>query len=237
MNVILFEISKPFLQSFLSWLKYRFTARRRAVVLLLLGVIVPFVIFGILAEDVWKQDGFFFDVPILLAIHTTAEPQLDVFVSYLTKLGVSWGVFPAGILTALFLLVRRRWRGLELFLIASVGSTILNRTTKSLVHRVRPHLWTSPTPELDYGFPSGHAMASMTFVAALVVLSWKTRWRWFVLIPGTLFVLVIAWTRLYLGVHYPSDILAGWMVALGWTVGVSLLISPYPVGKRLPRQH
>ncbi len=225
------------MRSLLFWLKQQLSARRWAVLLLLLGVIVPFVIFGSLAEDVWEKEGFFFDVPILLAIHKTARPQLDVFVPYLTKLGVYWGVFPAAVLTALFLFVKRRWRALEFFLITLVGSTIINRTAKVLLHRARPHLWVSPAPEFDYGFPSGHAMASMAFVAALVILAWNSRWRWFVLIAGILFVLVIGWTRLYLGVHYPSDVLAGWMASLGWTIGVGLLINPHRVGRKQPRQH
>jgi undecaprenyl-diphosphatase len=233
---LLLNISTP-LQSLFSWIKQQFTARRWAAPLLLLGVIVPFLIFGSLAEEVWEKEGFFFDIPILLAIHSNAQPQLDIFVSYLTNLGVFWGVLPAAVITALFLVVRRWWRALEFFLITLVGSAIINRTAKLLLHRVRPHLWTSPAPEFDYGFPSGHAMVSMTFVAALVILSWNSRWRLFVLIAGTLFVLVIGWTRLYLGVHYPSDILAGWMVALGWTVGVSLLINPYRFRRRLPQQH
>ncbi|BCL37679.1 phosphatase PAP2 family protein [Nostoc sp. MS1] len=223
------------MQSLFSWLQQQLTPRRQAVVLLLVGVIVPFVIFGDLAEDVWEEQGFFFDVPILLAIHRTARPQLDVFVSYLTNLGVFWGVVPASIVTILLLIFRRRWRALEFFLFTLVGSGILNRSTKLLLHRVRPHLWTSPAPELDYGFPSGHAMASMTFVVALVILSWNSRWRWFVVIVGTMFVLVIGWTRLYLGVHYPSDVLAGWMVSLGWTVGVSLLINPHTVSRKISR--
>ncbi|MEH1778416.1 MAG: phosphatase PAP2 family protein [Nostoc sp.] len=210
----------------------RLTRSRKAVLLLLLGGFIPLLIFGDLAEDVWKQGGFWFDVPLLLAIHRTAQPKLDVFVSHLTKLGVFWGVFPAAAMIVLFLLIRQRWRALEYFFIASVGSIIINQTVKVLLHRARPHLWTSPAPEFDYGFPSGHAMASMTLVAALSILSWNSRWRWFVLIIGTLFVLIIGWTRLYLGVHYPSDVLAGWMVALGWTVGVSLLINPHQVRRR-----
>lgn len=52
------------------------------------------------------------------------------------------------------------------------------------------------------------------------------RWRWFVVFIGSLFVLAIGWTRLYLGVHYPSDIVAGWMASVAWAVGVSLLIKP-----------
>ncbi|MEH2459979.1 phosphatase PAP2 family protein [Nostoc sp.] len=210
----------------------RLTRSRSALLLLLLGGFIPLLIFGDLAEDVWKQGGFPFDVPILLAIHSTAQPKLDVFVSYLTKLGVFWGVFPAAAMISLLLVIRQRWRALEFLLTASVGSIIINQTVKRLLHRARPHLWVTPAPEFDYGFPSGHAMASMTLVAVLIILSWNSRWRWFVVIIGTLFVLIIGWTRLYLGVHYPSDVLAGWMVALGWTVGVSFLISSHPVRRR-----
>ncbi|MEH2253279.1 phosphatase PAP2 family protein [Nostoc sp.] len=210
----------------------RLTRSPRALLLLLLGGFIPLLIFGDLAEDVWKQGGFPFDVPLLLAIHSTAQPKLDVFVSYLTKLGVFWGVFPAAAMISLLLLIRQRWRALEFLLTASVGSIIINQTVKRLLHRARPHLWVTPAPEFDYGFPSGHAMASMTLVAVLIILSWNSRWRWFVVIIGTLFVLIIGWTRLYLGVHYPSDVLAGWMVALGWTVGVSFLISSHPVRRR-----
>jgi undecaprenyl-diphosphatase len=67
----------------------------------------------------------------------------------------------------------------------------------------------------------------MTLVTALVILTWGTRWCWLVLVVGGLFVLAIGWTRLYLGVHYPSDIVAGWMASVAWAVGVSLLIRPH----------
>jgi undecaprenyl-diphosphatase len=70
-------------------------------------------------------------------------------------------------------------------------------------------------------------MSSMTFVVALLVLTWGTRWFGMVLSLGSLFVVSIAWTRLYLGVHFPSDILAGWMVSIAWAVGLSLLIRPH----------
>ena len=59
------------------------------------------------------------------------------------------------------------------------------------MHRVRPQLWESPSPEFDYAFPSGHAMTSMTLVAALVILTWGSVWCWLVLIGGSLFVVAI----------------------------------------------
>jgi len=213
------------LQSFFRFVQQLLMTHWRSLLVLLLGVFLPLQVFGELAEDVWENEGGFpWDVPVLLAVHSTANPQLDVVVTMLTKLGVFWGVFPIATVTALLLFNRRRWRSLTYLIVTLLGSIIINRTAKVLLHRVRPHLWESPAPEFDYGFPSGHAMSSMTLVAVLVILTWGSRWRWLVLIVGTIFVLVIGWTRLYLGVHYPSDILAGWMVSVGWAVGVSLII-------------
>lgn len=215
-------------QSFLRFLQQLLIAHWRLLLLLLIGVYLPLQVFGELAEEVWESEGGFpWDIPILLAIHNTANSQLDVLAAMLTKLGVFWGVFPIATVTALVLFRRRQWRALAYLMTTLVGSIIINRTAKVLLHRVRPHLWESPAPEFDYGFPSGHAMSSMTLVAVLVILSWSSRWRWSVLMVGAVFVLVIGWTRLYLGVHYPSDILAGWMASVAWTVGVSLVIRPW----------
>ncbi|MBW4614953.1 MAG: phosphatase PAP2 family protein [Desmonostoc vinosum HA7617-LM4] len=216
-----------YLQSFLTFVWHIIKTYRASLLLLLIGVFLPLQVFGELAEEVWENEGGFpWDVPILLAIHSTSKPQLDVFASTLTKLGVFWGVFPVASAIAFSLFIRRRWRQFSYLIITLLGSIVINRTAKILLHRVRPHLWESPSPEFDYGFPSGHAMSSMTFVATLVILTWGSRWCWLVAILGGLFVLAIGWTRLYLGVHYPSDILAGWTASIAWATGVSLLIKP-----------
>ncbi len=213
------ELSRSFL--------HILTVHRASLLLLLLGVFLPLQVFGELAEDVWEhQGGFPWDVPILLAIHKTAQPQLDVFVTYLTNFGVFWGVFPAAFALAIVLIIRKQWHWLTYFVVTLAGGAVLNQVTKVLLHRVRPHLWQSPAPEFDYGFPSGHAMATMALVAALSIMAGNTRWRWWVIIFGGIFVVIIGWTRLYLGVHYPSDILAGWMASLAWAIGVSLLLKP-----------
>jgi membrane-associated phospholipid phosphatase len=213
--------------SFLNFLKQLLLAHWRSLLLLLIGVYLPLQIFGLLAVEVWEEGGFWWDVPFLVVIHTTARTQLDVFAVTLTKFGSFKIVSFAIAAIALLLFFRKRWRSLVYLLVTVSGSAIINRTAKLLMHRVRPDLWTSPTPELDYAFPSGHAMTSMTLVAALVILTWGSVWCWLVLILGSAFVVAIAWTRLYLGVHFPSDILAGWMVSLAWAIGVGLLVKPY----------
>ena len=218
-----------FVQSFLSFLKQLFSTRWRSLLILFIGVYIPLQIFGLLAVEVWKHEGGFpWDVPILMAVHKTSQAQLDVFAATLTKFGSISIVYPIVTAIALMFLFYKRWRSLSYLYIVMVGSSLISYTTKILMHRARPHLWESfYPPELDYAFPSGHAMTSMALVAALVILTWGSFWFWPLLAIGSLFVVGIAWTRLYLGVHFPSDIIAGWMVSIALAFGVSLLIKPH----------
>lgn len=214
-------------QSFLGFLKQLLTAHWRALLLVLLGVGLPLLIFEQLAAVVWRNEGgFAWDKSILLFIHTTVSPTLDRVAVTLTKLGGFKGLFPVAMVIALVLLYQRQWRSLTYLLVTLWGSRLIESTAKESLHRVRPHLWESLSPKSNYAFPSGHAVASMTFVATLVILMWGTRWCWLMLSLGSAFVVAIAWSRLYLGVHFPSDILAGWMVALAWAIGVSVVLKP-----------
>ncbi|TBR60925.1 phosphatase PAP2 family protein [Mastigocladus laminosus UU774] len=200
----------------------------RSLLLLLLGIYLPLQVFGLLALEVRQNEGGFpWDLPILVTIHSVAQPQLDAIAAFLTKFGSFRTVLPILLVITLILLVQRRWRSLSYLLITAIGSATINRTAKEFWHRVRPHLWDSVAPEFDYSFPSGHAMTSMTFVAILVVLTWGSIWCWLTVTSGSLYLLTIGWTRLYLGVHFPSDILAGWMVAIAWAIGVSFIVKPY----------
>lgn len=215
--------AKNFLQFFERWLKRRW----QSLLSLILGVYLPLFIFVILAVQIWQQEGgLAWDVSIMTAIHATSQTQLDLVASTLTKFGTRWGVIPASVVISLILLYQNRWRSLTYFLITGLGCSVINPAAKATLHRVRPSLWEYPAL-LDFSFPSGHAMASMVFVAALGVLTWGTRWWNWVMGLGSLFVVAIGWTRLYLGVHYPSDILAGWMLSLAWAIGVALVVKPY----------
>ncbi|MHC5851791.1 phosphatase PAP2 family protein [Nostoc sp.] len=214
-------------QSPLSFLKNLLIARWRSLLLLLIGVYLPLQVFEMLTVKIWEnQAGLPWDVPILLAVHSTVNPQLDVLAVALATFGLPWTAMLILGAIALTLLLQKRWRSLAYLLTASLGSVIINRIAKELMHRVRPQLWQSIAPESSFAFPSAHAMTSITLVAILLFLTWASSWRWLVLIFGSLYIIAIAWCRLYLGVHFPSDILAGWMVALGWTIGVSLIITP-----------
>ncbi|MBW4602037.1 MAG: phosphatase PAP2 family protein [Calothrix sp. FI2-JRJ7] len=200
----------------------------RPLLLLALGVYIPLQIFELMAVKLSQYEtGFPFDVPILLSIHETVNPQLDVFAVTLAKIGSPKTLVPVLLLLNLVLIFSKRWRLSAYLLTAGLGSATINHAAKVFFHRVRPHLWESTYHKASFAFPSGHAMASFTFAAILIVLAWHTRFTILAFIFGAAFVPGVAWTRLYLGVHFPSDILAGWLVATAWIVGVYAIIQPH----------
>ena len=199
------------------------SARWKRLLLAWVLVCAPLLLWGELAEDVWKRQSFRFDDPILLWLHAHSNLWLDRLM-----LGLSLvGGYPLLIVSALLLIAfvglgRRR----EAIFVALCmgGVSALNVSAKMVFARARPDLWVSLAPEPDYSFPSGHAMVSSAFVAMSLALVWHAtnssargeRWRRVAAPVGVLFVLAVGLSRLYLGVHYPSDILAGWLASLSW---------------------
>lgn len=193
----------------------------------LFGFCLPLSIFIGFASHVWQQGkGFVWDVPVLTHVHATANPMLDQLALTLTPLGIGWGILPTLTILGGLLVYQRRWRSLLYLIITPIGSALLNRTLKLHFHRERPHLWDVFTPDLSYAFPSGHAMGSASLVMVCLGLAWYTPWRWLVLPLGSLYLLLIGWTRIYLGMHYPSDILAGWLLTIAWATSTWLIIQP-----------
>lgn len=203
------------------------------IVLLFGGVLLPLGVFVSLADEVHELEDLVFDEPLLLHARELASPGLDAFFVGITRLGYQYAVIPLDVLLVLALLGLRRWREATFAAFGFVGSALLNIGAKQAFQRDRPSLWESIAPETGtFSFPSGHAMGSMTLVAVAIALAWRTRWRWPVLLAGGGFALLVGTSRVYLGVHYPSDIIGGWCAALAWVVGLYLLMFR---GPRRPR--
>jgi undecaprenyl-diphosphatase len=173
-----------------------------------------------------NASGLPWDLLILSAIHSTWQPQLETLAIILTSIGIFPRIGLLVIPVILTLGYQKKWRSLLYLVLTLLGSGIISISTKIFFHRMRPSLFESSYPlPGDFSFPSGHALLSMTFVITLVILTWETKWRWLVISLGGLFALAIAWTRLYLGVHFPSDILGGWFLAITWSIFSSLLFN------------
>lgn len=200
--------------------------RRHGAQLLLAfaGVLLPLWAFAELADEIHEQVALPFDIPLLEWAHGLHGPAMDGLMLWISRLGYGWGVVPVDVLLIALLLAWRRWREGLFASLAIIGSALLNMGTKRLFARERPALWESIAPENTWSFPSGHAMGSMTLVLVLLLLCWPTRWRWPMLVLGLPFVVLVGFSRVYLGVHYPSDVLAGWAAASAWVVLVWLLV-------------
>ena len=202
------------------------TLRRfgRRLMLAFLALLLPLWGFAELADEIHEHEIIAFDEPLLRGAHGLAGEGLDRFFVLISELGYRWGVVPFDIAFVLLLTLLRRRREATFAALALGGSALLNMGVKHLFARARPTLWESIAPELTYSFPSGHAMGSATLAWVLVLLSWQTRWRWPVFAIMAPFALLVGLSRVYLGVHYPSDILAGWAAASVWVATVFFVL-------------
>ena len=197
------------------------------LLILFFGVYLPLQGFVILALQIWQlEGGLSWEVPLMMTIHRTATPPLDRLAVLLTQFGSYKTVAPIAAAIGLTLMLQKRWRSLVYLIMTLTGCAAINLVAKTFWHRVRPHLWEGSVLPQDFSFPSGHAMTSMAFAAVLIALAWGNRWLKITVLLVSIYVVTIGWTRLYLGVHYPSDILAGWLLSIAWAIGVSAFVKP-----------
>jgi undecaprenyl-diphosphatase len=194
--------------------------RRVQIAVLFVGVLLPLVVIGEIAEDVWEGEPLDFDRPIQLWARGLTSPTLDTIMVWVSYLGSPVVVSLICLLVILPLVLGNRRRDAAFFLLAVVGAGLLNLIAKVIFARVRPNLWVSIDPRTDFSFPSGHSMITMALAATLLVMLWRTPWRVPVAVIGGIAVVLVGFSRIYLGVHYPSDVLCGWMASLVWVVGL-----------------
>jgi undecaprenyl-diphosphatase len=200
-----------------------------AVVWLAVGLSVSaFVMwaFAELVDEVVEGESRRFDEAVLLWIHTTFPGWLDGPMRVITALGYYWVVLPL-LMVAVAVFYRKGWRlSATLLVVSTAGGMVLTTVLKSVLRRGRPELFDSGYTASFYSFPSGHATVAVGFYGALtLILAYRLRGfaRWAVAAGGLALVLLIGFSRLYLGVHYPTDVLAGFLSAPLWLVSVGSL--------------
>ena len=188
----------------LSWGE-PFTRRRIAVLLTIALVVLGIKIF----EDVLGKESGPFDEAVLQFIHQHVSPALTAFFSALTLTGSFRFVFAAAtVATIALIVVRRRF---EAFLVAAstAAGGALVYVIKIAVGRVRPSLWQAQE-YWDSSFPSGHTLGTAAFATAVCIAATRIwpRWGSAVTFLATVWVLLVGLSRLVLGVHWPTDVLA-----------------------------
>jgi len=185
---------------------------------------IPVIIFSKLADELIENEPIGLDKLILTWIHSQATPFLDGVFLFFTTIGNIEYILPVTILIVVYLLHKKQRLNALIVSFGVGGAALSNIILKIIFHRDRPNLWHSFIIETGYSFPSGHAMMSCALLLCIIIILWTTRLRWLSLIIGLPTVGLIGISRLYLGVHYPTDVLAGWSVSFVWIMIVLIIL-------------
>jgi membrane-associated phospholipid phosphatase len=125
---------------------------------------------------------------------------------------------------------QRKWR--LVVLVAAGGALIggLNELLKSVFDRPRPS-YNGPIEADGYSYPSGHASGAAATATVLVLVYWPVvshAWRWVLVALAVTVVAVVGYTRIALGVHYASDVIAGWCVGVAWVLLLAVVLRVWP---------
>lgn len=174
--------------------------------------------FATIAHEVLEKETYAFDKSILLYLRSLHAPVRDRIMLGLTSLGEPNLLLILSVSLGIMLWVRKHRSEATTIAITGAGAVGLNVLLKELFARARPQLWERAVEVKFYSFPSGHAMISMVVYGLLgyFLAARFPRQRW--LIYGLTVVLIagIGLSRLYLGVHWPTDVIAGYFAGFVW---------------------
>ncbi|MGE3908873.1 MAG: phosphatase PAP2 family protein [Chloroflexota bacterium] len=202
----------------------RFGRRQIAALGLTLGIglavaLLSLYLFAAIAEDVMEQETRQLDNTVLSALRQVQSPALDQVAWFVSALGSE--ILAVIMVLIVVLLVWQRRFGAALGLVVTVvGAQLLNNVLKDWFHRTRPAPVEGLIPAQAFSFPSGHAMVATAFYLFLGYLAWRLlagRARAVCTAILVLVAVLIGLSRLYLGVHYLTDVVAGYVAGIAWT--------------------
>jgi undecaprenyl-diphosphatase len=186
-----------------------------------LVLIVSAWFFGSITQDVMRGDPLaVIDLRVSEWLHARMAPSLTTAIMLITQLGSPVFVSCATLLIAVLLWRRRQVYEFVMLVLAVFGGMLLNVLLKTAFHRHRPGFYDPFLSLTNYSFPSGHTMAATVFYGVLAAFAVRNLrdWRWQVLavLLAGLMILLIGFSRVYLGAHYLSDVLAASAEGLAW---------------------
>jgi membrane-associated phospholipid phosphatase len=174
----------------------------------------------------WEQ-GLPWEIAMMRAVEPRLPWLLDQVFLTVPWTGTNLTVMPVIVLFAVWLVWRRRRLDLAAHLVTvTLGSLVFNAVLKDLYGRPRPELWEKRGQFAWASFPSGHAIVTVSVIFTVAVILHREKgWRW----PYALAALLLAisfFSRLYLGVHWPTDIIGGALVGGVWLVCTLVAFAP-----------
>lgn len=207
----------------------------RQILVAFIILLIPVLAFSYIAYNVHEGATIAVDSHVLLGIHSWTTPLLNDIVLATTDIGGTLGVLIIGTTVVALYAWRHKWQACTQIVAGIAGAALLNFILKYVFERDRPELWTHLITETNYSFPSGHAMISSALAFSLVVVLWHTKYRWLAFAGATVYILWTGFTRLYLGVHYPTDVVAGWCVSAAWVLAVAFILGSVSFSRNIKK--
>ncbi len=180
--------------------------------------------FVVLAHAVAQGHTQSLDSNVRDAIHSWATPRFTEAMSAVTQLGSTTILLPLGVILVWRLYVAGRRRAAALLAITVLGAQVFDQALKFGFRRPRPEVFFGLAQPGSYSFPSGHSLTSCCFygvLAAILTVGAVPRWRKVLIWAlAAAITLAVGFSRVYLGVHYPTDVLGGYAVAVVWVAMV-----------------
>ncbi len=216
-------LPRPLLELFRTAADRTHTLVGAVGVFLIAGFVVAVtgtVLFAELAEHVRAGGTTAFDDAVLTWLGTQHTPLLDTIMLEFTAIGTGSVVLMIAGISGMFLYLTRHKYSALLLLVSTAGGIALNAVLKLGFHRPRPHIIEWGTQAVSSSFPSGHAMnaaivyGTVAYLAAR--LQKRLRWKIATLVTALILIAGTCLSRVYLGVHYPTDVAAGVVIGLAW---------------------
>lgn len=177
---------------------------------------LAFIAFVILWEVVKRGATVPWDTAVRAMVHGSAGPYLTSLATMVSFLGRLLVLIPTTAVILVWLLMARRRSSALALGLAMGGALLLNWLLKVAIHRIRPQPFFGVEPD-SFSFPSGHVFFASCFCGAIVlILNSHRKISPLALLFGLAPVLAIGWSRIYLGVHYPTDVVAGFLIGASW---------------------
>jgi undecaprenyl-diphosphatase len=194
------------------------------------GLVGSLFVLGLIADGVRDQEVFALDAWATPFLHSISTPLLDAFMTGLTTMGSTIILVPVFVVVVGALLVYRRYGAALFFGVATGGALVIDATMKVIFERPRPKLdYAAVLP--DYSFPSGHSMNGVVFYVGLALVVWSLFGRRVGLlatVAGAILAFGIGVSRIYLGYHYLTDVVGGFLAGIAWLLIVGAAFRARP---------
>jgi undecaprenyl-diphosphatase len=189
------------------------------------------ILFAWLAREVTHGDAMRLDTPIRNAVHARSSPPLTAMMRGVSLCGSEVILVPLGVILVWWLVAAKRRRAAVVFAAAGLGAEALDQIMKLLFYRPRPEPFFGLASPITHSFPSGPAMVSCCFFGVLAMIlaarePSRAR-RISIFAAAAILVALMGFSRVYLGFHYPTDVLAGYAAAVVWLAVVRAVLMAF----------